>query len=67
VGSRTGGITEILEKNGMNTFQPSSHSEIVQALLSFLANPRVRTKNAFMDQFSYKNVANSLVDLYSAH
>jgi glycosyltransferase involved in cell wall biosynthesis len=67
VGSRTGGITEILEKNGMNTFQPSSHSEIVQALLSFLENPRVRAKNAFMDKFSYKNVAKSLVDLYSAH
>jgi glycosyltransferase involved in cell wall biosynthesis len=64
VGSRTGGITEILEKTGMNTFQPSSHSEIVQALLSFLDKPCVRTKCEFMNQFSYKTVAKSLVDLY---
>jgi glycosyltransferase involved in cell wall biosynthesis len=66
VGSRTGGITEILDKIGMKTFQPSSHSEIVQALLSFLKKPHERKRNPFMDQFSYESVAQSLVGIYLA-
>jgi glycosyltransferase involved in cell wall biosynthesis len=66
IGSRIGGITEILDKAGMKTFQPSSHSEIVQALLSFLEKPQVRKRNSVMNQFSYESVARSLVDVYSA-
>lgn len=66
VGSHTGGLTEILKGTGMETFQPSSHSEIVQALLSFLKNPHARKRNVFMNQFTYESVAQSLAGTYSA-
>jgi glycosyltransferase involved in cell wall biosynthesis len=65
IGSRVGGITEVLDSANMQTFKVGDFLDLTRCITNSLLEVKA-VSNSFIAEYSYENVAKKLVEAYSA-
>jgi glycosyltransferase involved in cell wall biosynthesis len=65
IGSRVGGITEVLHSAKMQTFKVGDFLDLTRCITNSLLEVKA-VSNSFISEYSYENVAKKLVQAYSA-
>ena len=64
VGSKTGGIEEVLTSYNQPTVNVSDSRELASELLSLLEHRSLPSRSKAIDEFSYSSVAKRMIHIY---